>query len=253
MGGNSKKVNSKTTILFDLGSTLVHYYERSEIPEVLGQCIESVRTFLHEQGLLRVSRDIVWQRVKEENCEAQDYRVRPLEERLGRIFQIDEVNKTEKFMMDMCRHFMDPIFSRGYLYEDALPTLRQLTSRGLTTAIVSNTPWGSPAELWREEVNRRGLSTYVKVTVFCRDVGWRKPAPQIFQSVLDSLHIQPEECLFVGDDPRWDIAGPRAVGIDSLLIDRAKKHENVDYESIKGLSDLFDRLTPAQMWNNKHY
>jgi putative hydrolase of the HAD superfamily len=251
MGENSKKEVNKTTILFDLGSTLVHYYERSEIPEVLVQCIESIRTFLHEKGLLRVSRDTVWQRVKEENREVQDYRVRPLEERLGRIFQIDKANQAEEFMMEMCRYFMKPIFARGYCYEDTLPTLRQLKSRGFTTAIVSNTPWGSPAELWREEVRRHGLSKYVKMTVFCRDVGWRKPAPQIFQFVLDSLHIQPEECLFVGDDPRWDIAGPRAVRIDALLLDRSGRQENADYESIQGLNDLFSRLPQAQIQNNK--
>lgn len=250
MGGNNQKKINKTTILFDLGSTLVHYYERSEIPEVLGHCIESVRTILQERGLLSVSQDIMRQRVNEENREVQDYRVRPLEERLGRIFQIDGVNKTEEFMMEMCRHFMDPIFVRGYCYEDTLPTLRLLTSKGFTIAIVSNTPWGSPAELWREEVRRRGLSKYVNMMVFCRDVGWRKPAPQIFQFVLDRLRIQPEECLFIGDDPRWDVAGPKEVGIEALLIDRAGRHEDADCESIKGLSELFDILTPAQVRNN---
>ncbi len=245
MSRNAKKKVNKTTILFDLGSTLVHYYERSEIPEVLGKCIESVKDILQEKGLSRVSPDIMWKKVKEENREGQDYCVRPLEERLGRIFQIDEVNKTKELMMEMCRHFMDPIFARGHLYEDTLPTLKQLKSRGFTTAIVSNTPWGSPAELWHEEVARRGLNIYINMAVFCRDVGWRKPAPQIFEFVLNNLRILPAECIFVGDDPRWDIAGPRAVGIDAILVDRAGRQKNTNYESIKSLNDLFDKLTPS--------
>jgi len=241
MDKNRKKVN-KTTILFDLGSTLVHYYERSEILAVLRQCIESISTFLHEKGLLRISPDVMWQRVKRENQEAPDYRVRPLEERLVRIFHIDEKKRTNTFIMDMCRHFMNPIFIRGHCYEDTVPALQQLKSMGFTTAIVSNTPWGSPAELWRTEVERLGLSKYMNAVVFCRDVGWRKPAPQIFEFALENLHTSPKNCLFVGDDPRWDIVGPRAVGMDALLIDRTESHKHIEAASIKSLSDLVKQL-----------
>lgn len=237
----NKRIN-KTTILFDLGSTLVHYYERSEICEVLEQCAESVRAFLSKKGLLRISPDVMWQRVKSENHEAQDYRVRPLEERLVRIFHIDEKKRTDRFIMDMCQHFMNPIFIRGDCYEDTVPALQQLKSMGFTTAIISNTPWGSPAELWRKEVARFGLSRYMNAVVFCRDVGWRKPARQIFEFALENLHASPKNCLFVGDDPRWDIAGPRAVGIDALLIDRTESYQNIDVASIKNLSDLVKQL-----------
>ncbi len=238
----NRKRATKTTILFDLGSTLVHYYERSEILEVLEQCVESVRADLHEKGLLRISSDIMWQRVKRENHEAQDYRVRPLEERLVRIFHIDEKKRTNEFIMDMCRHFMNPIFIRGHCYEDTVPALQQLKSMGFATAIVSNTPWGSPAELWRREVARLGLSMYMNAVVFCRDVGWRKPAPQIFEFALENLNTSPKNCLFVGDDPRWDIVGPRAVGIDALLIDRKESRKNIDVASIKNMNDLVKQL-----------
>ena len=241
MDENRRRVH-KTNILFDLGSTLVHYYDHSEIPEVLGQCIESVRIFLEEKGLLRIAPAVMWQRVKRENCEAKDYRVRPLEERLIRIFDIDEKESTNEFIMDICRLFMNPIFMRGHCYEDTLPALQQLESMGLITAIVSNTPWGSPAELWRKEVTRLGLSTYMSALVFCRDAGWRKPAPQIFEFALENLHVSPANCLFVGDDPRWDIAGPRAVGIDALLIDRKENHKHIDAVSIKNLNDLVSKL-----------
>jgi len=184
----------------------------------------------------------MWQRVRQENYESKDYRVRPLEERLIRIFQLDTSTLFDELIMTLCRCFMRPIFTRGRCYEDTLPTLQELRSRGFKTAIVSNTTWGSPANLWREEIKRLGLDAYVDVIVFCRDVGWRKPAKQIFKFTLEKLQAFPQNCIFVGDDPRWDLVGPRSVGIDAILIDRQELRRNLGEESIKNLYELLDRL-----------
>ena len=86
---------------------------------------------------------------------------------------------------------MKPIFARANCYQDTIPTLKELKSRGYKTAIVSNTTWGSPANLWREHMESLGLSTYFDAVVFCRDVGWRKPAKQIFEYALEKLQIPP--------------------------------------------------------------
>jgi len=133
-------------VLFDLGGTLVWYYGRSEIPQVLQQAITGVQNFLRDKRLLKTSSESIWRAMEEENHEAKDNSVRPLEERLARVFQLHST-RSEELLMTMCRHFMKPIFSRGRCYEDSLPVLRALRSKGLKTAIVSNTSWGSPAVL----------------------------------------------------------------------------------------------------------
>jgi hypothetical protein len=43
------------------------------------------------------------------------------------------------------------------LDRDALPLLESIRQRGIKTAIVSNTPWGSSASVWRNELARHGL------------------------------------------------------------------------------------------------
>jgi len=232
----------KNTVLFDLGGTLVEYFERSEFPNILKQAINEVQSYLSQRRLLQISPEVMWRRVSEEDYEAKDYRVRPLEERLARIFQLDDLAQSSDLVKAMCQCFMKPIFARGRCYEDTLPTLQELRSRGFKTAIVSNTTWGSPANLWREEIKRLGLSAYVDVVVFCRDVGWRKPAKQIFEFTLKKLQVLPQHCIFVGDDPRWDLVGPRAVGIEALLIDRQGTSQDFREESIKNLYELPGRL-----------
>lgn len=200
----------KEFVLFDLGNTLVSYYERKDFPPILQAAIGEVERFAGTKA--------DWNQVQAEKFTAKDFRVRKLEERLSRIFA--ETTWDEAKTLEACRRFMTPIFGIARLYDDVLPALNSLKERGIKTAIVSNTPWGSPSVLWREELARLGLADAVDLAVFCTDCGWRKPARQIFDYTLEKLQATPECCLFVGDDPRWDIAGPHVVGMDALLIDR---------------------------------
>lgn len=211
----------KDVVLFDLGNTMVRYYELREFPDILQQAITEAAHLVDIEGVTSVSEDVLRQRVQSEDFEAKDYCVRPLEERLVRIFGLEPGLFSAEQVLELCRAFMGPIFALAHLYDDVLPALDALQERGCRTAIVSNTPWGSPAPLWQEEVARWGLTERVDAVVFCRDCGWRKPDRRIFEYTFAKLETTPEQCVFVGDDPRWDIAGPKAVGMDALLIDRA--------------------------------
>jgi len=233
----------KNVVLFDLGNTLAYYFERHEFPDILRQAITEVQNYFGPKELLYVSPDNMWCQVRGEDYEASDYRVRPLEERLVRIFQLDDLAQSSDVIMAMCRCFMKPIFARSRLYEDTIPTLKEIKSKGFKTAIVSNTTWGSPANLWREHMESLGLTLYLNATVFCRDVGWRKPAKQIFEYTLRKLQVSPQNCVFVGDDPGWDLAGPTNVGIIPIIIDRKGILQQVkEAQIINNLHELIDKL-----------
>lgn len=233
----------KKAVLFDLGNTLAFYFERNEFPIILRQAITQVQSYLNSKGMLNVSPEEMWRRVQEEDYESDNHKVRPLEERLIRIFQLNHSTLPSNMVMTMCRHFMKPIFARSNRYPDTLPTLKELKSRDFKTAIVSNTTWGSPANLWREEIERLSLSQYMDAVVFCRDVGWRKPAKQIFECTLKKLNALPRDCIFVGDDPRWDVTGPQAIGISPIIIDRKGLIQHVEKAPIiKNLGELCQKL-----------
>jgi putative hydrolase of the HAD superfamily len=206
-------------VLFDIGHTLVRYYQISEFPPILEKCLQSAATSLREDGWHGWDESEFAARVAAEDHEAPDFCVRPLRDRLARIFEVDESGQPD-LLTRACRSFMDPIFEIGVVYDDTIPCLTTLREMGYKTAIVSNTPWGSPADLWRDEIRRLGLAGYVDAVVCCGDVGWRKPAAPIFQRAMDELGVTVGECVFVGDDPRWDIVGPRAIGMEAVLIDR---------------------------------
>ena len=219
-------------VLFDLGNTLVACWERAEWPTVLDEAITEVAAHL----AVSVNPEELSSRVEAERGERDDLRLRPLAARLARIFEVPEVD------LDACRAFMGPLFARARVYDDVLPTLAELRRRDILTGILSNTPWGSPAELWREELDRLGLADAVDAVVFCDDVGWRKPDPRPFRFICEKLDVSPADCLFIGDDSRWDIVGPRGVEMDALLIDRASSARPDDAEAISSLAEFLHRL-----------
>jgi len=224
----------KSVVLLDLGGTLVDYYSRQEIPQVLEEAITEVEATLRRRRRLCVPPELVRARVAEENCETRDCRVRPLERRLARIFDLGEGGCDEA----LCRSFLKPIFARARRFDDTLPTLRRLRAAGLRLGLVSNTSWGSPGILWREELRRHGLDGLLEAAVFCTDVGWRKPAAQIYSYALERLGARPETAVFVGDDRRWDYDGPRSVGIEAVLLDRDGMMEDLVEDRVRDLDQF---------------
>ena len=162
-----------------------------------------------------------------------------LEERLRTIFGIEATDRARHLTAAACGAFTRPILATGRLYEDTIPVLRTLREQGVASAIVSNTCWGSPGDLWRVQLAEFGLDSAVDHAVFCTDVGWRKPDRRIFDRALALLDLPPRQCLFVGDHRRWDVGGALSVGMDAILIDRDGA------PSSGGIADLWPLLDLA--------
>lgn len=73
-------------------------------------------------------------------------------------------------------------------------------------------------------------------------VGYSKPDERIFRAALGKQEFQPEECLYVGDNPKNDIIPARALGMRTALIHPAGKKQDcgADYyvETLRALVPL---------------
>jgi HAD superfamily hydrolase (TIGR01509 family) len=202
--------------LFDLGNTLVSYYQPCEFMPVLRRSLDACLSTLGRERLSHEAQTSLLHQALELNQERADLAVWPLEERLRMLFRSYEpdLNMTER----LCGAFLAPIFSTARVNSDALPVLAELKQRGVKTAIVSNTPWGSSARVWRAELERHNLLDAVDAVVFCMDVGWRKPHPTPFRRALEMLSASADHAVFVGDDPIWDVEGADGAGLRPILL-----------------------------------
>jgi putative hydrolase of the HAD superfamily len=101
-----------------------------------------------------------------------------------------------------------------HLWDDSVPTLRELRARGLRTAIVSNCDHAT-----RPVVDDLGLEHEADAIVLSFEVGVAKPDPGIYRAALSAVGALPQEAVFV-DDQAWYCEGAEALGIRSFLIRR---------------------------------
>ncbi len=102
------------------------------------------------------------------------------------------------------------------LYDDALPFLRGLKSRGIKIAIVSNC-----SQHTRELLESNGVAALADTLVLSCEVGAEKPAPVIFTYALDQLGVPADRTVFVDDQPSY-CAGATALGITAVQIARGE-------------------------------
>jgi putative hydrolase of the HAD superfamily len=208
-------------VLFDLGNTLVRYFRRDSFPQILRECLRCAAAAMNDRT---TDPDSLFEKALASGREAGDFSVRRLEDRILNLFPA--LDGTDALAMSrICRAFMAPIFACARVEDDALEVLDELRARGLYTAVVSNTPWGSPAGLWLEELRRHAILQRLDAVTFCVDVGWRKPHPAPFLSTLNKLAIAPSDAVFVGDDPRWDVEGALRAGIRPILFSNGPTEE----------------------------
>lgn len=226
-------------VLFDLGNTLVSYYRREEFLPVLRLSVAAAAAVVdaHRAGR-QAPVDVAAATTAAErlNTERADGRVWPLAQRLTRIFALENDEATPELLTELVTRFLGPIFATARADEHAVPVLIKLRELGKKSAIVSNTPWGSPAAPWRAELDRLGLLEHVDAVAFCVDVGWRKPAPQVFAHALGLLGVAPERAIFVGDDPQWDVVGAERAGLTAILLGPPRL--DVPCRSIRRLDEL---------------
>jgi putative hydrolase of the HAD superfamily len=230
-------------VLFDLGNTLAAYYHADQFQPVLEASVANVIEELRRRGRVGVGFQEALTAARAQNQEAPDFRVRPLAHRLARIFSVGPHETA--VLAALSARFLEPIFALGRCFEDALPALEQLRAEGLRTGIVSNSPWGSSAQAWREELRRLRLLDAVDVTVFCGDVGWRKPARIIFDHAARLLQVPPAQCCFVGDDPKWDAEGAANAGMQPILLDRDGRHSSTAWPKAATLHQLTQQIAQA--------
>jgi HAD superfamily hydrolase (TIGR01509 family) len=101
-------------------------------------------------------------------------------------------------------------------FEDTAPVLRELKSRGVRIAVLSNVGIDIRACL-----TQNGLDESVDQVTLSYEVGVVKPDPAIFAHVLKGLGATGETTLMVGDSARDDVGGA-ALGIRTLILPRTR-------------------------------
>ena len=119
------------------------------------------------------------------------------------------------------------------LYPEVLNVLETIRRRGYRLGLCSNlaAPYMVPAQ--------RLLGARVECAIWSCKVGLMKPSPLIYAHAAESLGVQANSMLMVGDCYRADVEGPRRAGCQALHLDR-----RTNGGDLRTLLDLLPRLPP---------
>jgi len=86
-----------------------------------------------------------------------------------------------------------------------------------TLGLVSNV-W-SPSGIFESALQEAGVRDLFSVRVWSSDHLSIKPSARLFQKALQGFSISPERVVYVGDNPKRDVAGAKAVGMATVWIE----------------------------------
>ena len=100
-------------------------------------------------------------------------------------------------------------------FDETMPMLLTLKKRGYAVGLITN---GNHALQYRK-LQMLGLQYIFDEIIVSGDVMVEKPDREIFQMMCDKLALDPGEMVYVGDNPRNDIAGARDAGYRTIWME----------------------------------
>jgi len=139
---------------------------------------------------------------------------------------------SESLFSDLYRQFERAETWR--IFDDVLPTLEFLNSRGLKLGIISN--WD---ERLRPLLRELHLDSLFQTIVVSCEVGQCKPSAAIFKHAAESLASPPPSILHIGDNPILDVDGATFAGFQALLLARDLTATSGQLTSLAQLQQIF--------------
>jgi putative hydrolase of the HAD superfamily len=118
-------------------------------------------------------------------------------------------------------------------FDDAFVALRALRENSVRLVVVSN--WDSSLY---EVLERVGLAPLLDGVVTSAEVGFRKPAREVFERALEVAGVPAARAMHVGDTFDEDVLGARAAGIEPVLIRRGGGTVDADVRTVATLREL---------------
>lgn len=98
----------------------------------------------------------------------------------------------------------------------------------------------------KKRIKASGLFDFFDEILIAGEEDYSKPDPQVFHLMSKRLDLEPDECIFIGDSPEFDIQGANIVGMITILIHRSGKQirykPNYQVDSIEELGILLQKL-----------
>ena len=120
------------------------------------------------------------------------------------------------------------------LFDDVVPTLKELKRRGLILGLISNVERDLTPTM-----TELGLPSWLDIVVTSLEAGFSKPQPEIFREAMRRAGVRPSQAVYVGDQHQIDCVGAERAGMKGILLDRGGYSQEITKcPRIRSLTEL---------------
>jgi HAD superfamily hydrolase (TIGR01509 family) len=152
----------------------------------------------------------------------------------ARTLQCCGIDPRPDLVSDLLR--MDAELAREHvrLFDDTVPFLTELRSRGVLIALVSNC-----SDTTRPLLEELGVIRLADSVILSCEVGSVKPSPEIYLSALEDLGVAATDAVMIDDQPSFCV-GAEAVGVRAIQIVRRDLDGQVPESAFPVVRSLLD-------------
>ena len=223
--------------IFDLYGTLVDIHTDEDKKEVW----EKLCLFYGYYGARYVPEELqsCYKRMTDCDCNKSDsheaYPEIRIQDVFRELFVAKGIHPDEMLVIHAGQFFRVLTTEYIRLYEGVVKTLEALKKKGKNIYLLSNAQ-----RIFTEyELHMLDIEKYFDGILISSDYGMKKPDLRFFQILMNKYHMDPKECIMIGNDERTDIEGATKVGMDSYYI-----HSNISPEYSGRVNATYVQMEP---------
>ena len=228
-------LNKKKYFFFDIYGTLAGFYPQKE--KIQKKILERNKIFLSETqisyGYKFADEFMAWQKkIKPlrnmSTSEKKDF----FTEYENKILSSNNIQVNKDLSWKIWQEISLEKYSLR-IFDDTKDLLEWLLSKGIKSAGITN--MDIKGDQLMLDLNLTSLLDFI-ITSY--DEKYEKPDKRIFISSINKANVNPEECVYVGDQIESDYIGSKNAGMTPILIDRDDYYEDFSGNKIKSLGEL---------------
>jgi len=228
-------LNKKKYFFFDIYGTLAGFYPQKE--KIQKKILEQNKIFLSEN-------QIIYGYKFADEFMALQKKVKPLRD-MSTIEKKDFFTEYEKKILssnnvqvskDLSWKIWQEISLEKYslrIFDDTKDLLEWLLSKEIKSAGITNMDIKGDKLILDLKLN-----SLLDFIITSYDEKYEKPDKRIFISSTNKANVNPEECVYVGDQIESDYIGSKNAGMTPILIDRNGYYEDFSGNKITSLGEL---------------
>ena len=225
----NKGLSGIDSVGFDLFETLLRVdWKRLPVIRIDGRMrpstapylIDAVQTLLPSMTVEHLAVELManWMRVRAlcDSDQAEQHLEITSERRFAYLLEALGLPEDNEVATDLANLHHAAVRESVYVPEDERSLLMWCAKR-MPVGLITNF---DHAQSCRKILSDHALDLHFSTILISAEAGIRKPHAQLFESMLQELDRPAEGCVFIGDDPRADVDGALAAGLEAIWLCR---------------------------------